>query len=73
MAPLPPRPKSETIDGSVQKSTAPTQKDTYLSERTLLEQQAGKEALARSRQQFNEEQEAGRRSVELNAQRTNQK
>ena len=70
MAPLPPRPKSETIDGSVQKSTAPTQKNTYISERTLLEQQAGKEAVMRSKQQLNDEQEAGRKSVEHNAQRT---
>ena len=69
MAPLPPRPKSDT---PVERAREP--KEQYLSERTLLEQQAGKEALARSEQQFNEEQkEAGRKSVELNAQRTNQK
>ena len=64
MAPLPPRPKSDT---PVQKS------EEYLSEKTLLEQQAGKEALERSKQQHEAEQEAGRKSVELNQQRVSRK
>lgn len=64
MAPLPPRPKNEV---EVKKP------EEYLSERTLQEQQAGKEALERSRQQHEAEQEAGRKSVELNQQRVNRK
>jgi hypothetical protein len=61
MAPLPPRPKDE------KKVTNDSEKPAdYLSERTLLEQQAGKEALNFSRNKHQEEVEAGMKSVELN-------
>jgi hypothetical protein len=64
MAPLPPRPKSEPK--VTNNSEEPIE---YLSERTLLEQQAGKEALEFSRNKHKEEIEAGMKSVKLNEQR----
>lgn len=68
MAPLPPRPKDST------KVTNDSEKPTeYLSERTLLEQQAGKEALEFSRNKHREEVEAGERSVKLNQERARQR
>jgi hypothetical protein len=59
-SPLPPRPNKEV---EVKKP------EEYLSDRTIMEQQAGKAALKLSRERFEAEQEAGRKSVELNEQR----
>ena len=61
---LPPRPNSDTPVKNP---------DQHLSERTLLEQAAGKGAIEQSKQRFNEEQEAGRKAVEANRQRASQK
>jgi hypothetical protein len=65
-APLPPRPKSDTPE-------AKEPANQYLSEKTLQEQQAGKDALKLTKQRFQEEQEAGRKAVETNQQRARQR
>jgi hypothetical protein len=68
MAPLPPRPKDST------KVTNDSEKHVeHLSERTLLEQDAGKQSIEQSKLRLEQEQEAGRKSVELNEQRARQR
>jgi hypothetical protein len=67
-SPLPPRPKN-----NVEAEVEVKKPDTYLSEKTLLEQRAGKETVENSNLKFQLEQEAGRKMVELNEQRRNRK
>ena len=71
MAPLPPRPKSDT---STDENNVPAkQHEAHLSERTLEEQQAGREALKLSNEKYDAEVEAGRKMVELNALRASKR